>query len=99
MAIGQVSATGDSTRYFRSLREVLTVTRRTLPAGVFAGYYGVEARLSFLIGIESGLDGSSGYRGRIRAALNFLNNATLHPGMFDDPLIRSGFGLVGPDHL
>ena len=98
LAIGLVSASGDSTRYYRSLREVLTVTRRTLPTGQFAGYYGVEARLALLIGIESGRDGSSGYRGRIRVALNFLNNATLHPGMFDDPLIRSGFGLAGPDH-
>ena len=98
LAIGQVSASGTSTRYFNSLREVLTVTRRTLPPGVFAGYYGVESRLALLIGMETGLDGSIGYRGRIRAALTFLNSATLHPGMFDDPLIRSGFGLAGPDH-
>lgn len=99
LAIGRVSAVNGSTRYFSSLREVLTETKRSMPTGVFAGYYGVEARLTLLIGIESGLDGSSGYRGRMRAALNFLNNATLHPGMFDDPLIRSGFGLAGPDHL
>ena len=99
LAIGRVSAVTGSTRYFSSLREVLTETKHGMPTGVFAGYYGVEARLVLLIGIESGLDGSTGYRGRIRAALNFLNNATLHPGMFDDPLIRSGFGLAGPDHL
>lgn len=98
LAIGLVSASDDSTRYFRSLGESLTETRRTLPPGVFAGYYGVEARLALLIGMETGLDGTTGYRGRIRAALTFLNSPTLHPGMFDDPLIRSGFGLAGPDH-
>lgn len=98
LAIGLVSPANGSTRYFSSLRDVLKETKRGMPTGVFAGYYGVEARLALLIGIESGLDGSTGYRGRIRLALNFLNNATLHPAMFDDPLIRSGFGLVGPDH-
>ena len=98
LPIGVVSATNNSTRYYSSLSDVLKETKRSISPGVFAGYYGVEARLSLLIGIETGLDGSSGYRGRIRAALNFLNSAALHPGMFIDPLIRSGFGLAGPDH-
>ena len=98
LAIGQVSANGNSTRYFTSLREVLTVTQRSIPPGTFAGYYGVEARLTLLIGIDSGADGSSGYRGKIRAALNFLNDAMKHPGMFNDPLDRAQFGLRGPDH-
>ena len=98
LAIGQVSADGSSTRYFTSLAEVLAVTRRSIQPGTFAGYYGVEARLTLLIGIDSGADGSSGYRGKIRAALNFLNDATKHPGMFNDPLDRAQFGLRGPDH-
>ena len=55
-------------------------------------------RLALLIGLETGADGSDGDNGRIREALNFLNNPKLHPGMFNDPLTRSGFGLAGPDH-
>lgn len=51
-----------------------------------------------LIGLETGADGSDGDDGRMREALNFINNPKLHPGMFEDPLNRSGFGLAGPDH-
>ncbi len=54
--------------------------------------------LTLLIGIEYGADGSSGYRGRIRAALNFLNDGMKHSGMFNDPLDRAQFELRGPDH-
>ncbi len=99
LVIGQVSADGNSTRYFTSLNQVLSATRQGIAPGTFTGYYGVEARLMLLLGISSGADGSNGYRGQIRAALNFLNDPLKHPGMFRDPLERSGFGLSGPDHL
>ncbi len=98
MAIGQVSATTGATRYYSSLSEVLAVTKNWFPADTFTGYYGVEARMTLLIGLETGLDGLAGYRGRMRLALQFLNDAIRHPGMLSDPLKRSGFGLAGPDH-
>ena len=59
----------------------------------FASYYGLEARMMFLIGLETNTD-----RDRCAVALRYLNDPKRHPGMFDDPLIRSGFGLAGPDH-
>lgn len=99
LVIGQVSVDGNSTQYFTSLSQVLAATRPGIAPSTFTGYYGVEARLTLLIGIASGADGPTGYGGKIRAALNFLNNRVRHPGMFNDPLERSGFGLSGPDHL
>ena len=98
LTIGQISKTDGSTRYFTSIRDVFEANRRQHSAGVFAGYYGVEARLVLLIGLETSADGSEAHAGRIRESLSFLNNSKLHPGMFNDPLTRSGFGLAGPDH-
>ncbi|TXT35775.1 MAG: PDK repeat-containing protein [Planctomycetota bacterium] len=96
LPIGVLSKSDGSTKYFSTLQEVLAATRRGHPAGNFAGYYGTEARLMLLIGLETGVTGTD--PGRVREALDFLNDRKRHPGMFDDPLTRSGFGIAGPDH-
>lgn len=96
LPIGLLSKADGSTKYFSTLPEVLAATRRGHPAGSFAGYYGTEARLMLLIGLETGVTGIDAVR--VREALEFLNDRKRHPGMFEDPLNRSGFGIAGPDH-
>ena len=98
LMIGEIANTTGATRYFESLSDVLKATSRQHSRGVFTGYYGPKARMMFLIGIETDADGRNGDRDRCTAALRNLNDPKRHPGMFDDPLIRSGFGLAGPDH-
>ena len=96
LPIGVTSKSDGSTKYFSTFKEVLATTRPGHPAGNFTGYYGTEARLMLLIGLETGVTGIEPRR--VREALDFLNDRQRHPGMFDDPLTRSGFGIAGPDH-